>query len=153
MKRCLVLVSVLCLVPVSQAFAQPTRADYIAQADPICLSTSQAESNAAAGLLKDLAKGHDKVAARKLRRAAVVFSGGVEQLAALEQPPADAALLGTWIASLRAQVPITKRFARALNRGQEKRIRKSARQLILAEEKTIALVDDYGFTLCSQFSA
>jgi len=151
MKRFLVLACVLCLLPAGRALAQPTRADYVAQADPICISTAAAEGNAAPGLLRDIRKGRFKAAARKFRRAAVVFSGGVEQLAALERPPADESLLASWIDSLRRQVPIVNRFARALNRRQAKKVNNAAVQLIVAEEKTIALVDTYGFAACNQF--
>jgi len=101
----------------------------------------------------DVNKGRFKAAAHELRRAGHIFGGGVEQLAALERPPADIQLLGAWIDSLRAQLPIVKRFARALNRSQVKRIRQSVRHLILAEEKTSALVDDYGFSFCGEFGA
>jgi hypothetical protein len=153
LKRCLVLVCALCLIPASQALAQPTRADYIAQADPICLTTAQAEGRALTGVQTDLRKGRFKVAARKLRREAVVFSGGVDQLAALERPPADALLLGSWIDSLRAQVPIVNRLAQAISHRKAKRFRRSLAQLLIAYDKTFALVDDYGFALCDKFSA
>lgn len=65
--------------------------------------------------------------------------------------PADASLLGTWIDSLRAQVPIVNRFARALSHRRAKRVRNSAGQLLIAEDKTAALVDDYGFAMCHKF--
>jgi hypothetical protein len=152
-KRVLVLVFVLCFVPAGRALAQPTRIDYIAQADPVCLATAQSESRALGGANKNISNGRFKTAARKLRRAGRIFGGGVDQLAALERPLADASLLGTWIDSLRAQVPIVNRFARALNRSQPKRIRKSVTQLILAEDRTSALIDDYGFSFCGQFGA
>ncbi|HEX3294992.1 MAG TPA: hypothetical protein VHR38_14770 [Solirubrobacterales bacterium] len=133
------------------ADAASTRADYIAQADPVCLATAQADAHALSGAVTDINKGRFKVAARKLRRAGRFFSAGVDQLAALERPPADASLLGSWIDSLRAQVPIVNRFARALSHKHVKRIRRTASQLLIAEDKTIALVDDYGFALCNQF--
>jgi hypothetical protein len=132
------------------AEAVSTRADYIAQADPICLATAQADAHALSGGVTDINKGRFKVAARKMRRAGVFFSAGVDQLAALERPPADASLLGSWIDSLRAQVPIANRFARALSHKQVKRIRRTASQLLIAEDKALALVDDYGFALCNQ---
>jgi hypothetical protein len=91
------------------------------------------------------------VAARKLRREGVVFSAGVDQLAALERPAADASLLGSWIDSLRAQVPIVDRFARALSHRQVKRLRRGLGQFLIAQDKTAALVDDYGFALCNKF--
>src|SRR5262245_38535735 len=102
-------------VGVPAASAASTRADYVAQADPICLSTHLAEGNQLTGFSTDLKKGRLKVAARKMRAAGTVFSGGVDQLASLERPPADVSQLSTWIDSLRAQVPIVNRFARAVH--------------------------------------
>ena len=138
-------------VGVPAAYAASTRADYIAQADPICLSTHLAEGNQLTGFSTDLKKGRLKVAARKMRAAGTVFSGGVDQLASLERPPADVSQLSTWIDSLRAQVPIVNRFARAIHHRQAKRVRRTGAQLLIAEEKTSALVDDYGFALCNRF--
>ena len=155
MRKALALVLSLGLTAIwtAPAAAAPTRVDYVAQADPICLATAQSESTIAAAAVTDVNKGRFKAAAHELRRAGHVFGGGVDQLAALERPPADAPLLGAWIDSLRAQLPILRRFARALNRTQVKRIRQTARRLILAEEKTSALVDDYGFAFCGEFGA
>jgi len=138
-------------VTVPVAHATSTRADYIAQADPICLSTGLAEGNQLSGFSMDLKKGRLKVAARKLRAASTIFGRGVDQLALLERPPADVSQLSTWIDSLRAQVPILNRFARSINHRQAKRVRRTGAQLLIAEEKTSALVDDYGFALCNRF--
>ena len=43
------------------------------------------------------------------------------------------------------------RFARALSHKQAKRISRTSSQLLIAEDKTGALVDDYGFALCNKF--
>ena len=138
-------------VGAASAEAASTRADYIAQADPICLATSQADAHALSGAVTDINKGRFKVAARKVRREGVFFSAGVDLLAALERPPADVLLLGSWIDSLRAQVPIVKRFARALSHKQAKRLRRTFAQFLIARDKTAALVDEYGFALCNKF--
>ena len=60
-------------------------------------------------------------------------------------------LLGTWIDSLRARVPIVNRIARALNRRQWKRVRRTAAQLLIAENQSAALVNGYGFAPCDKF--
>src|SRR3954451_20992746 len=86
------------------ASAAPTHPEYIAQADPICRSTidAQRQAGGAKGFLGPLKHGHLKAAGRSMRRVFAAFSPGVEQLAALEPPVADAQLIATWVQDLRA---------------------------------------------------
>src|SRR6266508_2760576 len=110
----------LALVGAGSALAAPSRDQYIAQADPICQSTIDAQRQAAGPkvFLGPLKHGHLKAAGRSLRRVVAAFSPGVEQLAALEPPAADAQLIGTWVQDLRGQVPIGNRVATALIHGR-----------------------------------
>src|SRR5689334_11281363 len=82
MKRCLVLVSALCLLPAARALAQPSRADYIAEADPICQQTIDAQRRAAGpkGFVGPLNHGHYKAGGRSMRRVFAAFGPGVEQV-------------------------------------------------------------------------
>jgi hypothetical protein len=132
------------------ADAASTRAEYIAQADPICHSTNVAVAQAARGIRSDERQGRFKVAARKLRKEIPLQSAGVEQIAAIEPPPADAQLLGTWVQMLRSQLPVAAQLATDFARG---RIRKAAKvdvrfgKLI---QQTEALVTSFGFQYCQQ---
>src|SRR6266576_4554716 len=104
------------LVAVQSAGAASTRADYIAQTDPICQQTIDAQRRAAGpkGFVGPLKQGHLKTAGRSVRRVFAAFAPGVDQVAALQPPAADAQLIGTWVQDLRAQVPLGNRVATAL---------------------------------------
>jgi hypothetical protein len=148
MKRCLVLALTISLFAASSALAQPTRDQYIAQADPICRSTIDAQRQAAGpkGFLGPLKQGHLKAAGRSMRRVFAAFSPGVEQLAALEPPVAEAQLIATWVQDLRAQVPLGNRVATALIHSRLPL--KLLGRLGKSNSSTQALVADFGFLAC-----
>jgi hypothetical protein len=133
--------------PVGSASAAPTRAEYIAQADPICQATMDAERRAiGSGFLAPLRHGRLKVAGRKLRREFAAFAPGVEQLAALEPPAADAQLIASWVQDLRAQVPLGNRVANTLIKGRFPA--KLLARLGKLNQTTQGLVAGFGFQSC-----
>jgi RTX calcium-binding nonapeptide repeat (4 copies) len=132
--------------------AAATRPEYIAQADPICQRTIQAEGKAIGGpggVTRLIEKGEFKLAAKRLRKEIAVFAPGVEQIAALEPPPPDTQLIGTWVATLRAEVPIALRLARLIAHGHShgKLFKRDA----ALNARARALVADYGFQVCWDF--
>jgi hypothetical protein len=139
------------LITATAAVAQSTRDQYIAQADPICAESLTGQGQALRGVVSDAKHGDTKKAARKFRRANVFFSNGIEKLAALEAPPEDSALLGTWIQALRAEVPIVNNFANALAHRRDRQLRKITAQLSAAYAQAQGLVRTYGFQVCNQF--
>lgn len=139
------------LIAASPALAEQTREQYIGAADSICLNSLEAQNQALKGFTSDVKHGQVKKAAGKVRRAGVAFSQGVDGLAAIEQPPADASLLGSWIQSLRAQVPLVNGLARSLSHRNVKQLRRYAVRLETASAQSQALVRDYGFGVCSSF--
>jgi hypothetical protein len=150
MKRLLVITAAVTLFTAGTAFAQPTRGEYIAQAEPICLDTIQSSDAALKGTLPALKHGDFKKGARKFRRAMAIYSGGIDRLAALEMPPADTSVLGNWIQALRAEVTKGNTFASAIARRNPKQVRRSSRQFISAASYAEGLASDYGFQVCSQ---
>jgi hypothetical protein len=130
------------------AAAAPTRDQYIAQADPICQATIDAQIKAAGpkGFLGPLEQGHLKAAGRSMRRVFAALSPGVEQLAVIEPPAADAQLLGTWVQQNRAEVPLGMRVAGALIR--DRLPRKLLTRLGKLNTSTHALVAGFGFHYC-----
>ena len=131
------------------ADAASTRAEYIAQADPICQSTQAAERRALGPkgtVLRLLKHGRYKEAARRYRNNTAAFSAGVEQLAALEPLSADAQLIGTWVQILRKQIPVANRATAAMAHGRP--IDKFLRRLGSMNVQTHALVATFGFQYC-----
>ena len=133
------------------ADATSTRAEYIAQADPICQSTEAAERRALGPkgtVLRLMKKGRFKAAAHRERNTVVAFSAGVERLAALSPPSADAQLIGSWVQLLRAQYPVGKQIAAAMAHRRD--LYKLYVRLGSMNVQTHALVADFGFGYCQK---
>lgn len=130
------------------ADAASTRAEYIAQVDPICQATINAQRQAAGakGFVGPLNHGHYKAAGRSMRRVFAAFAPGVEQVAAIEPAVADAQLIGTWVQDLRAQVPLGNRVAGSLIKNRLPR--KLLGRLGKLNRSTQALVAGFGFQYC-----
>jgi len=138
-------------VTVSVAHASSTRAEYIAQADPICQGTEAAERRALGPkgtVLRLLKHGRYKEAARRYRNNTAAFAAGIEQLGALEPPPADAQLIGTWVQMLRKQIPVANRATAAMARGRP--IDKFLRRLGSMNADTHSRVATFGFQYCQK---
>jgi hypothetical protein len=128
-----------------------TRAEYIAQADPICQTTMEAERRALGPkgtVIRLMKKGRFKAAARRYRNSNVAWSAGVEQLAALEPASADAQLIATWVQMLRAQTPVAKQIAAAVAHGRS--LDKLFARIGSMNVKTRGLVSTFGFQYCQK---
>src|SRR5262245_28351573 len=132
MKRCLMLVLAIPLVAASPALAETTRAEYIAQASPVCTDALNAQNSALQGFIPDVKRGEFKRAAGKFRRLGPVLTGLADRLAGLEPPAADSALIGAWLQALRAEVPIINNYATALAGGSIERLRRVTSQIVTA---------------------
>jgi hypothetical protein len=151
MKRLILLAAAASLLAVGTAYAQPTRDQYIAQADPICAGSMRAEARALSGLGSDLKKGRLKRAGAKFRAAGSAISTGIDELATLAAPPEDSALISSWLTSLRSEIPIINRFARSLSKGQARKVGKVYKQLKASVAASEDIVQSYGFTVCNSF--
>jgi hypothetical protein len=151
--RCLIALAI-ALIPLAiatTAHAASSRAEYIAQVDPICSNTLDREAKTFHLVGSDLEHGRFKTAAKKFARTNRVFSAGVEQVAAVGAPAADAVLIGQWVAMLRAQLPLAARVTRLLKKdARPGRVAKAVNRLFKFSDRTQALVADYGFTQCQQ---
>ena len=125
-----------------------TRAEYIAQVDPICQATIDAQRQAAGpkGFVGPLNHGHYKAAGRSLRRVFAAFGPGVEQVAAIAPAVADSQLIGTWVQDLGAQVPLGNRVAGLLVHNRLPR--KLLGRLEKMNPSTQAVVANFGFHSC-----
>jgi hypothetical protein len=130
--------------------AASTRAEYIAQVDPICAHELAGAKRTLGGVNGDLAKGRNKQAGGKFARATKVFIKGVNHVGAVPPPTADAALIGQWIQMLQGQIPLARKATRLLKQdARQSRIETAIRRLFNLSDRTQALVKDYGFSDCS----
>ena len=125
-----------------------TRAEYIADADPICLGANTAMKQAAKGLQQDKKTGRFKVASRKIRAQMAIFGPAIEQIAALEAPASDVQLIGTWVQMLRSEVPVAHRLANDYAHAHI--LTKAYFRLGRLITESEALVASYGFTSCNR---
>jgi hypothetical protein len=132
------------------AYGASTRAEYVAQVDPICANELAGAKRTLGGVNGDLRKGRFGPAATKFARATKVFHKGVEAVAAIPPTAPDASLINQWIGMLRRQVPLAHRAASDLrNHSSRHRIDRSIDRLFKLSDRTQALVQDYGFSDCN----
>jgi hypothetical protein len=158
--------------PAAQAAA--TRAEYVAQAEPLC----KAASNSLAGPSKKFAKGLKKAkpkhkpkrgskAAKAFARRVFRVSGGFyltfgqkvsglqRQLAAIPPPAADAAVLNQWLGSMSTAAATMTDIATRLRSKNLKKALGAAAQVGDIEKElraTDAVVSGFGFQQCIFFA-
>jgi len=138
------------------AIGDTTRADYIAQAEPICKANTDANRHILKGAKSKAKRGQLGAAGRQFTRAASAFSTTVDQLAGLPQPSADTPVLSQWIGYLRLEATYLARVAQALKKAQRGRAEGYAVRLNRNANLANQVVTGYGFSAClinpSQFT-
>lgn len=135
---------------VSASAEAATRAEYIAQVDPICETTNMAMKRAQRGSVRDLRNGRHRKAGHKVARAARIFQDGISETAAVSQPDADAALLSEWIAGLQRQAKLMLDVAKAVKASplRQPRLRRSQRRWQRQVDANAELIAGFGFQSC-----
>ncbi len=126
-----------------------TRAEYIAEADPICKKADARIDRALHGIGKDFRKSRLDAAAEKLARAIRVFARSLGALSELEPPLEDADLIEQWLGLERKDVRVNRDLAKALHRErirEASRLFKATRRI---EKKIVRLIGDFGFRACN----
>jgi hypothetical protein len=137
-------------ISATTAQAASTRAEYVAQVDPICANELAGAKRTLGGVNGDLRKGRFGPAATKFARATKVFHKGVEAVAAIPPPAPDTSLINQWIGMLRRQVPLAHRAVRVLrSHSSGRRVDRSIDRLFKLSDRTQALIQDYGFGDCN----
>ena len=151
-----------CCLGVAPALAAPTRAEYIAQADPVCQSFVEPESASLGAYHRDFKswlraakKGSIKRFARLTHRLAAalldfdrVHSSMTEQVAAIQPPDADASLIGIWLNGRRQADVLSDTAAAALNRFRVRRFFTLIRKADNVEGYGTQAINGYGFHVC-----
>jgi hypothetical protein len=153
-----VAMAVIALAITATAHAASTRAEYVAQVDPICQTATVQVRRALnkhhlknAILLDDLGSGDRKAELRIVKQLHILHRFGapaVEQIAAVPAPPGDEAVIARWVGDLRFYDQRSLQAASAIRAGKSKR----ARHLILGGLRDLVAVDDelrpWGFQSC-----
>ncbi len=121
------------LVSAAIAVADTTRDQYVATVEPICKKNSDATSGILNGVHKLVKKGKLKPAGAKFLKAAAALTATEKQLAAVEQPSADAAKLSKWLGYIKAEASLLKKTGLALKAGNK---RKASNYIVTLDHDT-----------------
>jgi hypothetical protein len=135
------------------AWGEPTRAEYVAQLEPICSAQYKAASKANHGLTDDIEAGRTRSAVARVRRSKRIFERGETRIAAVPQPSADAAVLSEWLLARKSFVRALKPFARAIKTGHVRAddgvvSGRTAKRVALRALSADQLVEGFGFKSC-----
>jgi hypothetical protein len=143
------------------ASAATTRADWVAQVDPICQSASQPAGNATRAYFKILksagkhAKNPKQLshiltagALRFLRRLATIYSDITERVAVIPPAPGDEAAIAAWLDGRRAAKADVDRALGLGKHGKGKKASRFFTQASQAESQGTANVQDFGLSVC-----
>lgn len=140
------------LVFASFAVADTAERDaYKEQVEPICKSNSSA-ADRLLGPVKGLVK-NDKLkqAGQAFSKAATELEKTQKKLAAVPQPPADAAKLGKWLSEIKAEVALMKQIATNFNKNTKAGKSKATSLVVKLQNnanKANAGVFSFGFKYC-----
>src|SRR5690349_19560597 len=95
--------SMLGVAGVAAAEIEEPRDLYKEQAEPICKTNKEASDRYLMGVHALIRQGKPRVAGERFAKAATALEKAQKQLAAVEQPPADAPKLTKWLAGIKAQ--------------------------------------------------
>jgi hypothetical protein len=124
-----VLVALLAVAPAASAqTGGPTRAQYVAQVDPICLEAVQGIKSSLRGLGDDIKARKWKRAARKTFRAAEASREAIAEIVPIPKPQADVQLLTDWLSLQSKNADVVGDLGRALRRGDLGRAGRLARK-------------------------
>jgi hypothetical protein len=143
------------------ASAATTRAEWVAQVDPICQSASKPAGSAAKGYFKTLNRAgkHTKnpkqlshvltaASLKFLRRLATIYSTITERVAVVPPEPGDVGAVNAWLDGRRAAKADVDR---ALILGKHGKAKKAGRffiQASQAESQGTANVQNFGLSVC-----
>jgi hypothetical protein len=106
------------LLTSASALEEPTRDSYKEQVEPICKVNRQSSDRYLSGIRKLVKADKLRKAGENFAKAAAALERTQKQLAAVPQPPADAAKLNKWLAGINSQVSQMRTIAAKLKAGK-----------------------------------
>jgi hypothetical protein len=143
----LVLAAVAALPPVSHAAA--TRAEYVAQAEPICGLANDDIAQLNRRYRRLHKKGEYKAAGRMLTKTGTRLSASIDQVRAITPTPGDEQTVDSWLGLVDKVALANLRMGRAEaheNFDVKLRIQRQVRKIALRAHKKVA---DWGFHACT----
>jgi hypothetical protein len=132
------------------AVAETTRDAYVAAVEPICKTNSDANARILKGVRTMVKQGKLGPAATKFKKAGAALTKAEQQIAAVEQPSADAKTLSKWLGYLKAEASLLNKISKALSSGNKNKA--STLVITLQHDANLAnsTVIVFGFHYCKQ---
>jgi hypothetical protein len=124
------------------------KAEYVAQAEPICKTNVLANKRIFQGVEKLVKEDKLKKAAPHFSRAAKAFAKTIDQLNAIPRPPEFNAKLTKWLGLLRTDKTIIEKIGRALKAEDKHKAESYSTELNRIASKANNTVLTFGFKYC-----
>jgi hypothetical protein len=98
---------------------ETTRAEYVAQVEPICKTNTQADEKILDGVEAEVKSGKLKPAAKQFSKASAALKKALAQLKAVPKPAADNAKLTKWLGYVKTEGELFASTAKKLKSGDK----------------------------------
>jgi hypothetical protein len=134
------------------AYATSSRADYVAQADPICKNGDDQIAKRIPGLIKRIGR-QSRITptiafAYGLGLGGKIFARETGQIAVIAPPPGDEAAVSGWVAGRRTYKRMLDRAVAAGKHNKKKQMLRRFKQAVSAVGQANQLVAAFGFQYC-----
>jgi hypothetical protein len=143
-----IVAATLAVVSIAHAAGGPTRAEYVAQVEPICKANTLASQRILAGARDKVKRGKLARAGAQFIRAAAAFGKATGEIAAVPPPPADEPKLSKWIEHLRLVQSYLRKTGRELKSGDRSDTTADVIKLRSAGNAANNVVYDFEFHYC-----
>jgi hypothetical protein len=140
--------AVVLLAWVSLAAAETSRTEYVATVEPICKANTEANERILKPVKAQVKAGKLSQAAQRFSKAAAALKTTHAQLAAVPQPAADAAKLGTWLGYVKTEGDLFAAVAAKLKAGQKGAAQAKVNKLSSNANQANATVLSFNFRYC-----
>jgi hypothetical protein len=127
---------------------ETTRAEYVAQVEPICKANTKANERILKGVEAEVKHNKLKPAATQFSKASTALKKTLAQLKAVPQPTADKAKLTKWLGYVKTEAELFQSTAKKLKAGDKAGTEKMSLRLHHTAELANDTVLSFNFTYC-----
>jgi hypothetical protein len=145
----LVLLSICCVLVIpAVAHAAATRAEYVAQADPVCASADRDIHRLNKHFSRLDRDGRYGAAGRTLKRTGTRLSASIAQVRSITPPPGDVQTISSWLEEVARIAGNNRRMGTAEAQQRFRRVFALQVKNFLVARRAHELVADWGFHAC-----
>jgi hypothetical protein len=144
----LLAIALLAFTAATATAAETSREEFVAAAEPICKTNTEANERILAKVRTQVRKGELKPSAISFEKAAEALAGTLGELKALPQPKADAARLESWFSDIEVEVGLFKATAAKLRSGDRAGAERMSAKLTRAAAQANDEVLPFEFRSC-----